>query len=81
MNLTIRQASEDEIEDLIDLTLLAFKPIFKSFAQILGPEIFPILYPDWKAAQTKVVVSELSNEEITVWLGELNGKVVGLITQ
>jgi len=81
MNLTIRHASEDDIEDLIELTLLAFKPIFKSFAQILGPEIFLILYPDWKAAQTEVVESELSNEDITVWLGELDGKVVGLITQ
>ena len=81
MNLYIRHVRDDDIDALIELTLMAFEPIFKSFAKILGNEIYPILYPDWKATQTAVVENEIRNEDVMVWVGEIDGKVVGLITQ
>ena len=47
MSVQIRSLSEQDIDDLVQLALLAWAPIFASFARVLGPEIYPILYPDW----------------------------------
>jgi len=81
MKLIIRPAKDEDVSQLIQLCLLAFKPIFESFKEILGPDIFTVIYPDWKATQTMVVKTELSNEEIDVCVAEVEGKVAGLITQ
>jgi len=81
VNLKIRQAKDEDRKGLIDLTLLAFEPIFKSFEKILGPEIYPVIYPDWKITQTETVENELNDEAIKVWVGEIDGNVVGLVTQ
>ena len=79
MNVQIRPVSELDINDLVDLSLLAFEPIFNSFAKILGPLIYPAIYPDWKVSQSEGVVSTCNNEKFHVWIAELDEKVVGFI--
>ena len=80
MNLHIRPVSNNDINDLVQLTLLAFEPVFSSFAQVLGPQIYPVIYPDWKTRQRDEVEAACKNEKINVWVAELNGMAVGLIT-
>jgi ribosomal protein S18 acetylase RimI-like enzyme len=58
---------------------LSFESIFGSFAQILGPDIYPIVYPDWKTSQSEGVRSVCESDKIDVWVAELEGKVVGYI--
>jgi ribosomal protein S18 acetylase RimI-like enzyme len=79
VNLHIRLVNKNDIDDLIQLTLLAFEPIFNSFAQILGAQIYPVIYPDWKTRQRDLVEAACKSEKINVWVAELNGIVVGLI--
>lgn len=79
MNIQIRPVSEHDINDLVELSLLAFEPIFSSFAKILGPLIYPVIYPDWRVGQSEGVISTCNNEKIRVWIAELDEKVVGFI--
>ena len=81
MEINIRLAKKEDLPQLIDLCLQAFKPIFDSFEKVLGPEIYPIIYPDWRRAQTQVVMDEIDNEDIIVWVGEVGDEVAGLVTQ
>lgn len=81
MEFTIRSVKDEDVPKLIHLCLLAFEPIFDSFKQILGIQIFSVLYPDWKATQTNVVKGEISAEDVVVWVAEVEGKLAGLITQ
>lgn len=62
----IRPVRETDIEALVDLTLLAFVPIFESFRGLLGPAVYPLIWPDWKRSQQKVV---------EVLCGDSSGKV------
>jgi len=55
MNVIIRPYKTGDINDLLTLTLHAFEPIFISFEKILGPHIYPIIYPDWRKNQTEGV--------------------------
>ena len=79
MRFQIRPLGDLDVDDLVQLSLLAFKPIFNSFAQILGPQIYPIVYPDWEKSQSEGVRSTCGNDRFHVWVAELDGEVAGYI--
>lgn len=51
MNLHIRFVRNADIEDLVQLSLLAFAPIFVQINQKLGPNIYRLIWPGWKTGQ------------------------------
>ena len=80
MNLHIRPIGSNDIDDLVRLSLLAWEPVFNSFEKILGPEIYPIIYPDWRKSQREGVETTcIDNEKMNVLVAELDGKVVGFL--
>ncbi len=80
MNVQIRPLNNSDMNDLVQLSLLAWEPVFTSWEQILGPRLYPIaIYPDWRKSQKEVVEKVCSNERITTWVAEVEGKVVGFV--
>lgn len=80
MSLRIRTVCEDDVDAVVRLSLLAWDPVFGSFERILGPEIFPIIYPDWKTSQKEAVEGVCRDaEKRNVWVAELDGMVVGFV--
>jgi len=52
----IRPLTSVDLEAVVDLSLLAWKPVFVSFENILGTSIFDLLYrPHWREAQAAEV--------------------------
>jgi ribosomal protein S18 acetylase RimI-like enzyme len=48
----IRPLTSTDLEAVVDLSLLAWEPVFDSFEKILGTEIFDLLHrPHWRAVQ------------------------------
>lgn len=76
----IREATQDDFDALAHLTVLAFEPVFDSFAELLGPEIFPVVYPDWRVEQRGHVEAAYKNDEVTVMMADADGTAAGLIT-
>ena len=79
MNLVIRPFNNSDLYELITLTLLAFEPIFVSFEKILGPSIYPVIYPDWRKRQIEGVEKVSEDKKISLWVAEVDEKVVGYI--
>lgn len=79
MNTKIRLFKPNDLEKLLKITLLAFEPIFESFKIILGPSIYPIIYPDWRKRQVDGVEMLSQNNKICLWVAEVDEKVVGYI--
>jgi ribosomal protein S18 acetylase RimI-like enzyme len=80
MNLLIRPYTEDDLEDIVQLSLLAWEPVFSSFRQILGPEIYTIIYPDWRTQQREGVEKVCKDVvKTTTWVADLDGLVAGFI--
>ncbi len=80
MNLQIRLGSDDDVEELVRLSLLAWAPIFDSFRQVLGSAIYSIIYPDWQTTQQETVETFCKKQENTVvWVAELESSVVGFL--
>ena len=63
MNLQVRSFVDDDMDAIIELSLLAWEPVFSSFEQVLGPKIFPILYPDWRKSQRDGVKTTCQDNE------------------
>lgn len=81
MNVEIRPLGEGDVEALVQLSLLAWKPIFRSFAQVLGPAIYRRIWPDWEAGQRAAVqgVCRVGTRR-RVWIAEVEAEVVGFVS-
>jgi ribosomal protein S18 acetylase RimI-like enzyme len=79
-NLQIRPFVDDDMQAIVQLSLLAWEPVYRSFEQILGPQIYPLLYPDWREFQ-KTAVTEIcqDSEKVHVLVAELEGAAVGFL--
>ncbi len=79
MNLHIRPYEESNHSDVIEITMLAFAPIHRSFAQILGPEINPLVYPDWRTSQREGIENIIKSETITLCVADVEGAIAGYV--
>ena len=79
MAVTIRAFTRDDIEPVIRLSLAAWEPAYASFREVLGPEIYGLVYPDWKQTQAETVRRVCLRLPGTVWVAEVNSIVAGFI--
>lgn len=80
MNLRIRPFSNSDIEDVVQLSLLAWAPVFSSFEQVLGTRTYTAIYPDWQRQQREVVERVCKDDDrFTTFVAQLDGAVVGFI--
>jgi GNAT superfamily N-acetyltransferase len=80
MSTAIRLGSDQDLDALVDLSLLAWQPVFESFLQIMGPAIFSSLYPDWKVVQSETVRTYCQARENRVLLiAEVDGEMAGFL--
>ena len=76
----IRAYQDSDIEEIVELSLLAWEPVFLSFQQIFGPKIYSILYPDWRKSQKEGVESVCKDTpKYQTIVAEVDGKVVGFL--
>src|SRR5262249_52879744 len=80
MNVQIRSFNRQDLADIVQLSLLAWEPIFAAWEQILGSDLYPVaIYADWRKSQQEAVEKVCQDEKITTWVAEIQEKVVGFI--
>ena len=76
----IRSFVDSDIDAIVQLSLLAWEPVFNSFPQILGPKIYSILYPDWQKSQKEGVETICTDKEkFNTLVAVCDKKVVGFL--
>jgi ribosomal protein S18 acetylase RimI-like enzyme len=80
MKVKIRNYTDQDIEAIVDLSIQAWAPVFDSFQKVLGPQIYPLLYPDWRESQAQAVAQICQDQEnYHTLVSETGGKVVGFL--
>jgi ribosomal protein S18 acetylase RimI-like enzyme len=79
VDLSIRPFTINDMSNIVQLSLLAWKPVFTSFQQVLGARIYQLIYPDWERQQREVVEKICSDEKTLVWVAVVDEIVTGFI--
>ncbi len=80
MKIQIRLGSDDDIAELVRLSLLAWEPVFDSFWQVMGPAIYTIIFPEWQTTQKETVETYCAaREDRTLLIAELDGNMAGFL--
>jgi ribosomal protein S18 acetylase RimI-like enzyme len=77
VTVSIRPLRPDDIDVVVEFSLRAWQPVFESFRQVMGAEVYRRVYPDWKTIQAEVVESSCRKEGNRVWVAEAGGRPVG----
>jgi ribosomal protein S18 acetylase RimI-like enzyme len=76
----VRPFVDSDLDEIVELSLLAWEPVFESFEKVLGPRVFPILYPDWRKSQREGVEGACrATDKYNTLVAELDGRVAGFI--
>ena len=77
MSVTIEPYTAEQRDAVVQVSLQAWAPVFASLERVLGPEVFPVLYPDWRVSQQQAVESVCARAEYHVWVARDAGAPVG----
>jgi ribosomal protein S18 acetylase RimI-like enzyme len=78
--MNIRPLHKQDIKEIVRLSLLAWSPVFISFEDILGWEIFKLIWPDWMTSQKEDIEATCLDEtKSTVIVAEMARRVVGFL--
>ena len=78
-NYNIRKWKPADKDAIIHITLLAWEPIYKSFKNMMGEELYQSVFPDWRQEKREQLSSDLENDKITTFVVEKKNKVIGFI--
>jgi GNAT superfamily N-acetyltransferase len=79
MNVTIAPYSAAHRDAVVQLSLRAWAPVFASLADVLGPAIFPLIFPDWRVSQQQAVEAVCDGEDTHVWVALDAATTVGFV--
>ncbi len=75
-----RPFRNEDFDAVLEITLLAFAQIHESFHNILGDNIFNIVYPDWRESYRQYLTSLAENNDKENFLiAEENDAIIGYI--
>jgi len=60
----------DDIDAVVEFSVRAWRPVFESFMEVMGPDIFRRIYPHWQAGQADAVRDACRDEAHRTWVAE-----------
>ena len=73
----LRPFGSDDTDQVVELSLRAWEPVFASFARVWGEALFGRHYPDWKFQQAEAVQEALRSNES--WVTVDGAAVTGFV--
>ena len=74
----IRDLRGGDLEEVVGIALTAWEPVFVSFRELLGDDLYGTVYPDWKADKERQIRSAAEKgPPVHFLVAESGGKVAG----
>ncbi len=75
----IEPYEDSRLEEIVELSLRAWEPVFRSIEAQMDADAYRELYPDWRATQSAAVESSCSDEDLRVWIATEESRAVGFV--
>lgn len=80
MPATIRRYTPADLPAIVELSLLAWEPVFNAWQEILGPGLYELaITPDWHTMQAETVQKYCTMPGIVTVVAEVDGMVAGFL--
>lgn len=81
MDFRIRPFQDEDLDQVVELSVQAWKPVFTTWERILGPTLYPIaIFEDWRTSQAEAVAKWVCDEAHTTHVAVVDRQVAGFIT-
>lgn len=77
MTTDIRPFNRTDTDRIVELSLAAWAPVFASFREVLGADLYERVHPDWQVAQAASVRDALDRHD--TWLSITDGEASGFV--
>lgn len=64
---------------VVHLSLRAWAPVFASLEQVMDPEVYAALVPDWRGSQRQAVAAVCADKGMQIWVAIDAGSPVGFV--
>ena len=75
----IRRFESGDLDDVVELSLRAWEPVFASLRAVLGNRLFLRLHPDWRSGQAEVVAATCTGGDMHVFVAVEDASPVGFV--
>jgi ribosomal protein S18 acetylase RimI-like enzyme len=76
----IRACRREDHNEIVQLSLRAWAPVFASIGEVLGDELHTLLHgADWREHQARDVRAALEDDANRVWVAEDGRRVIGFV--
>jgi ribosomal protein S18 acetylase RimI-like enzyme len=77
MTTAIRPFTPTDAGRVVELSLAAWEPVFASFRDVMGVDLYERVHPDWHVAQAASVRDALDKHE--TWVSTTDGTTTGFV--
>jgi ribosomal protein S18 acetylase RimI-like enzyme len=76
---SLRRFIDSDLEVIVAFAVAAWEPVYASWKHVMGPDVFPLVCPDWRAGQARDVTDACQDPENDVWVATVDGRPVGFV--
>ena len=70
----------DDREEIVEISLRAWEPIYRGYEEALGQEIFNMVYPDWKGKKREETEKMCDDENCFVYVVRDGDRIVSFVS-
>jgi ribosomal protein S18 acetylase RimI-like enzyme len=75
----IRPIELDDVAKCVDFGLESFRPVFASFNEHYGEDLFNALRPNWEHAQSAYIEEACTDDVKETWVSVVDGVAIGFV--
>jgi len=75
----IRPIELDDVAKCVDFGLESFRPVFASFREHYGEDLFNALRPNWEHAQSAYIEEACTDDVKETWVSVVDGVAIGFV--
>ena len=77
MDVTLRPLTDADVDAVVAFSLDAWAPVFAGLEQVMGPQAYRFVYPDWRTAQAAAVAEVCRS--LDAWVADVDDAPVGFV--